>query len=143
LRWDIEGADRTTGEDVNIFVEASTKEEAVRLAQVRSIVVSSVQSMPEGKAAAEETTTTQNRKRKYEYKMVQIPPNIIVHADQEQGQEAAHFLQGLANRWAIEGWEFYRVDTVGVVTPAGCLGALVGQRDQLRSFYVVAFRRDA
>ena len=140
MRWDVEGADRTTGEDVNIFVEAATKEDAVRLAQARNVVVSSVELMPEStlhtgdSRAPREARTPKSREPKYEYKMVQVPPNIVVQAEEQQGQEAAHFLQALANKWAREGWEFYRVDTVGVVTPAGCLGALLGQPDRATSF---------
>jgi len=149
MRWDIEGADRVSGEDVNIFVEAASKEDAIRLAQARNVVVSSVEPMPESKLEARPSGATgkvgtpQNREPRFEYRMVQVPPNIVVQAEQKQGQEAAQFLQALANKWAKDGWEFYRVDTVGVVTPAGCLGALLGQQSQVTSFYVVTFRRDA
>ncbi len=77
----------------------------------------------------------------YEYKMVQIPPNIRVSASVERGQEAAWYLQDLVNRLAKEGWEFYRVDTVGVISEPGCLGQLLGQKATLVEYFVVTFRR--
>ena len=77
----------------------------------------------------------------YEYKMIQIPPTIVVKAKEQQGNEAAYYLQSLANEQAAGGWEFYRVDTVGVVTKPGCLASLVGAKQTLIEYYVVTFRR--
>jgi hypothetical protein len=54
----------------------------------------------------------------YEYKMIQVPPTIVVKAKEERGNEAAYYLQFLANEQAAQGWDFYRVDTVGVVASA-------------------------
>ncbi|MEM4723488.1 MAG: hypothetical protein QXP01_00575 [Candidatus Hadarchaeum sp.] len=76
----------------------------------------------------------------YEYKMVQIPPTIKVKGA-ATGQEAAVYLQDLANQMAADGWEFYRVDTVGVVIAPGCLGSLLGKREELVHYFVVTFRR--
>jgi len=78
----------------------------------------------------------------YEYKMIQVPPRIAVKAKEERGNEAAVYLQSLANEQAAEGWEFYRVDTVGVVTQPGCLGSLLGAKQTLLEYYVVTFRRE-
>lgn len=75
----------------------------------------------------------------YEYKMVQIPPTIEVSAKGQKGNEAAAYLEELANRFAPDGWEFYRVDSVGVATPAGCFAP--GQPAKVESYYVVTFRR--
>ena len=77
----------------------------------------------------------------YEYKMVQVPPTIEVKAKDWRGNEAAYYLQSIANEQAAQGWEFYRVDTVGVVTRPGCLGALLGAKQTLIEYYVVTFRR--
>lgn len=77
----------------------------------------------------------------YEYRMVQIPPAISVDARSARGNEAAFYLQSLANKQAEQGWEFYRVDTVGVVTNPGCLGSLFGQKQSVIDYYVVTFRR--
>lgn len=77
----------------------------------------------------------------YEYRMAQIPPAITVREKTQQGNEAAAYLQTLANQHAAEGWEFYRVDTVGIVTQPGCLAALFGAKQQLIEYFVVTFRR--
>ena len=77
----------------------------------------------------------------YEYKMIQVPPNIVVKEKGQKGNEAAHYLQTLVNEQVAEGWEFYRVDTVGVVTPAGCLASLFGAKETLKDYYVVTFRK--
>jgi hypothetical protein len=78
----------------------------------------------------------------YKYKMVQIPPTIVVKGREYQGQEAAHYLESLVNEMAAQGWEFYRVDTIGVLTKPGCLGQLFGAREIMREYYVVTFRRE-
>lgn len=77
----------------------------------------------------------------YEYKMLQIPPNIVVKQKEAKGNEAAYYLQAIANEQSGQGWEFYRVDTIGVVTPPGCLGALLGQNETRIAYYAVTFRR--
>ena len=75
------------------------------------------------------------------YQMVQIPPNISMRSKDVRGQEAAAYLQDLANQMSRDGWEFYRVDTVGVVTSPGCLGSLFGAKTALTEYFVVTFRR--
>lgn len=77
----------------------------------------------------------------YEYMMVQMPPNITVKEKTQQGTEAAVYLQSLANQHAAQGWEFYRVDTVGIVTQPGCLAGLFGAKQQLIEYFVMTFRR--
>jgi hypothetical protein len=77
----------------------------------------------------------------YDYRMIQIPPNISVQRKAAQGTEAAAYLQDLVNQQSAQDWEFYRVDSIGVKLQPGCLGALFGQREQLVLYYVVAFRR--
>ena len=77
----------------------------------------------------------------YEYKMIQMPPNITVQAKEARGNEAAYYLEQVANQWSAQGWEFYRVDTVGVVTNPGCLGMLLGARASLLEYFVVTMRR--
>lgn len=76
-----------------------------------------------------------------EYFMVQVPPRIEVRRDTGQG-EAAAYLQNVVNQYANQGWEFYRVDTLGVFQNPGCLGALTGQRQGTTVYYVVNFRRE-
>ena len=77
----------------------------------------------------------------YEYKMLQIPPRIQVKTNEAQGNEAAYFLESIVNKWSSENWEFYRVDTIGVVTSPGCLGALFGAKAVNIDYYVITLRR--
>jgi hypothetical protein len=77
----------------------------------------------------------------YEYRMVQVPPNISLRGA-ERGQEAAQYLQGVVNEQARQGWEFYRVDQIGVAVSPGCLLALIGQKTTYTQYYVVTFRRE-
>jgi hypothetical protein len=78
----------------------------------------------------------------YQYKMVQVPPAIRVKAKEHQGGEAAAYLEEIVNEWAQKGWEFYRVDSIGVRTEPGCLGSLIGQKVQLMEYYVITFRKE-
>jgi len=77
----------------------------------------------------------------YDYKMIQIPPTIEIKETKAQGQEAALYLESLANDMAKEGWEFYRIDTIGVLMKPGCLRSLFGGKPTFVEYYVVTFRR--
>lgn len=77
----------------------------------------------------------------YQYKMVQVPPNIEVSADKHKGNEAAVYLEGIVNSNARDGWEFYRVDGIGVNVKPGCLAGLLGQKEVLTTYHVVSFRK--
>jgi hypothetical protein len=78
-----------------------------------------------------------------EYKMVQIPRNLEIRGG-AHGNEAAQYLQRLVNSYARSGWEFQRVDEIGVQEAPGCLaGLFLGQKAAFTSYYVVTFRRDA
>ena len=77
----------------------------------------------------------------YKYKMLQIPPNVVVQRGNYTGEEAAKYLQNITNEQAQLGWEFYRVDTFTVHVQPGCLGLLFGQRQTTFDNYVVTFRR--
>lgn len=77
----------------------------------------------------------------YVYKMVQVPPNIEVRASSHKGNEAALYLQTIANEYAEDGWEFYRIDSIGVQVQAGCFEALMGKKASNASYYVITFRK--
>lgn len=74
--------------------------------------------------------------------MVQIPPNISVDMKDHKGSEAAAYIQDIVNRFAEDGWEFYRIDSVGVSLQPGCLGGLSGQKAQNSIYYVISFRKE-
>ncbi len=73
--------------------------------------------------------------------MVQVPPNVEVQAKQHKGNEAAAYLETVVNQYAKQGWEFYRVDTIGVSVQPGCFDALFGKKASLNNYYVISFRR--
>lgn len=77
----------------------------------------------------------------YVYSMIQVPPSIQVQEKSHRGNEAAAFLERTVNSMANMGWDFYRVDEVGVDLMPGCLGALLGARVNHVVYYVVTFRR--
>lgn len=77
----------------------------------------------------------------YQYKMVQVPPNIQVTASAHKGNEAAAYLEDIINKMAREGWEFYRIDSVGVDLKQGCLSAFFGPKSILTTYYVISFRK--
>jgi len=81
------------------------------------------------------------------YKMVQIPPNIAVQAKGLFGKApdptklAAQYLELTVNNMAKEGWEFHRVDAIGVKSSPGCLGGLLGHKESVETYYVITFRK--
>lgn len=77
----------------------------------------------------------------YEYKMVQTPPNIAVEMKKHKGNEAAAYLESVVNKYASEGWEFYRVDSIGVALQPGCFAALGGKKEEHNLYYVITFRK--
>jgi len=81
----------------------------------------------------------QGEDRRFEYKMVQIPPTIVVR--EAKGQEAAVYLDEVVNSQARQGWDFYRVDQIGVQVASGCLTALLGAKAETVFHYVITFRR--
>ncbi len=78
---------------------------------------------------------------RFEYKMVQIPPNISIEEGVPFGQRAANFLEAVVNKYAQQGWEFFRVDPIGIHVEPGCLSSLFGASATTTTFHVVSFRR--
>jgi len=74
--------------------------------------------------------------------MVQIPPTILVKDKSKRNTVAASYLEDIANQMAAQGWEFYRVDTIGVAENPGCLDSLFGANKRVFHYYVVTFRME-
>jgi len=72
--------------------------------------------------------------------MVQVPPNISVEMKSHKGNEAAAYLQNIVNEHAEKGWEFYRIDSIGVQLQPGCFAALGGKKAENNEYYVITFR---
>lgn len=85
----------------------------------------------------------------YTYKMVQIPPNLSLAAKgmfkqaPDVSTVAASYLQEVVNQEAHQGWEFLRVDSIGVKSEPGCIAALLGAKAIDTIYYVITFRRPA
>lgn len=77
---------------------------------------------------------------RYEYKMIQMPSTVDV-AKEHRKQRAAHYLEDLANEQATDGWEFQRIDKVGMLTTPGFFARLVGVQSVHTEYNVVTFRR--
>ncbi|MDN3518064.1 DUF4177 domain-containing protein [Aquisalimonas lutea] len=77
----------------------------------------------------------------YQYKMVQIPPNIAVKMKAHKGNEAAAYLEQVVNEYAAQGWEFFRVDSIGVSLQPGCFDALSGKKEENSQYHVITFRK--
>lgn len=58
-----------------------------------------------------------------------------------KGNEAAAYLESIVNANARDGWEFYRVDEIGVSVKPGCIAGLFGQKEAFTNYYVVSFRK--
>ena len=78
----------------------------------------------------------------YEYKMIQAEKGVLVKAGRSQGAAAVH-LQTLVDTHAVEGWEYYSMETISTLEEpgCGCLGRLLGFRAVLTESYVMVFRR--
>lgn len=77
----------------------------------------------------------------YEYKMVQVPRDLAGKVGDVDKGVAASYMQNIVNQHAVNGWEFYRVDTLTVTEKPGCLQGLLGQKEVLHALNVVCFRK--
>ncbi|EAU0218288.1 DUF4177 domain-containing protein [Salmonella enterica subsp. enterica] len=75
----------------------------------------------------------------YTYKMIQVPPNISVKAKDNKAGIAAAYLQDVVNEHAADGWEFQRIDTIGIEEKPGCFG---GNKVNFTQYYVITFRKE-
>ncbi len=100
-----------------------------------------LKSPPRSAIPAVERFPDPHRRRTYEHKMVQIKPTIAVHGSAHSGDDAARYLQDVVDQHTADGWEFYRVDTLSVAVPPGCLAAFFGAAPAHDQYYVVTFRR--
>lgn len=73
--------------------------------------------------------------------MIQVPPSIQVDAKTHKGNEAAAYLESVVTEHTGDGWEFFRVDELGVRVKPGCLAGLFGQSATLVTYFVVTFRK--
>lgn len=78
----------------------------------------------------------------YTCKMVQIPPGIEIKKSDRKHEIAAEYLEKVVNSHATQGWEFYRVDSIGVSVNPGVLGIFeFGRKQEDATYYVITFRK--
>jgi len=81
------------------------------------------------------------------YKMVQIPRDISIAAKgmfkgaPDPSQIAAQYLENVVSTMSQQGWEFQRVDSIGVTTSPGCILSLFGVKSSDYVYYVMTFRK--
>jgi hypothetical protein len=75
----------------------------------------------------------------YLYRVVPLP-RPTAQAD-DAARAAAGCLERLIGQKAAEGWDFFRLDTIPVKVPPGCLGLLSGHKTAEWSCNVVTFRK--
>jgi hypothetical protein len=75
----------------------------------------------------------------HEYKMVQLPQTFVLK--QDTGKEIAEYLEKITRDLGAQGWEFYRIDQVGVAVPPGCWGQISGAKTAMSYYNVVTFKR--
>ncbi|MBV7387484.1 DUF4177 domain-containing protein [Pasteurellaceae bacterium TAE3-ERU1] len=73
----------------------------------------------------------------YEYKMIQVPPNIIANKKQIK-TAAADYLQKVVDDQVMWGWEFFRIDDFSTEEAQGCLS---GGKITQKTYKVITFRR--
>lgn len=71
--------------------------------------------------------------------MLQLPQTFVLK--QDTGKEIAAYLQQLSTNMSAEGWEYYRVDSVGVAVSPGCWATMFGAKQSMTYYNVVTFRR--
>src|SRR4051812_29989596 len=121
MRYQIVGAD-ASGKERTTVVEAPSETEAVRIAKQQGLFTSQITQIPgPAQRAQSQATPRPPTQPLYIYKMVQVPPTIVIR--EQRGSEAAAYLEGVVNTHASNGWEFYRIDSIGVRVPPGCLGS--------------------
>lgn len=76
----------------------------------------------------------------YEYNMVQMSSSVE-NSRRGQPGSAAAYLQHIVEKYAVDGFEFYRVDSLGVLDPPGCIAGVFGGKHEYHSVHVATFRR--
>ena len=78
---------------------------------------------------------------RYEYKMIQVPPHFVTQR-KNIATAAAEYLQEVVNKYADEGWEFFRIDDFSTEEQKGCLNLLGIGETKYYTYKVITFRRE-
>lgn len=78
---------------------------------------------------------------RYEYQMVQIPTDWQTQqASKDKDSYVANFVQQIVNKYAAEGWEFYRIDSMTTTEKPGCFSG--NNKDIYRNIGIITFRKE-
>lgn len=80
---------------------------------------------------------------KYEYKAVQVPQLIAAKDKKHHGKEAEIFMQAALSEHAADGWEYFRIEKIGVIERVGAWDSLFGKKGHAQEQSVLTFRRQA
>ena len=142
---DVENAEAYAKQLIERFPNSNASAAAQEILDSIAVKQGKEQELPrvasEDKSSSGEVYSQVKTKSRYEYKMVQVPPGISVQSKDHRGNEAAAYLQTIVDSHAQDGWEFYRVDEIGVTVKPDCIAGLFGQTDSYSLYYVVSFRR--
>jgi hypothetical protein len=72
---------------------------------------------------------------KYEYKCVQA---LFTRDNKKSLSTQA---EEIINKYSADGWEYHNTATTDEISPAGCLGALLGKKDILLQHSLFVFRK--
>jgi hypothetical protein len=126
-----------------VTIDAASEAEALALVKAKGLFnakVAEIQTPPPPPSAS--ACEDPPWKGKYVYQMVQMPPTIELKEPTSMRTIAATYLEKVVNENAKLGWEFYRVDPIGVRESPGCLWSLLGAPAQDKIYYVLTFRRE-
>jgi hypothetical protein len=146
MKYEISGVDGQ-GKDRLVSVSASNERVALAKAKAAGISPYSVKAFQDKKPEAPSPEERKERGTEaddlfegpYRYRMFQPPPTISVKEGVRTSQLAAHYLEDVVSRFAKEGWEFFRVDEIGIHVQPGCLAVLSGAGPARQSYYVITF----
>jgi hypothetical protein len=148
MKFEISGVDRQ-GKERTVSVTAIDEKVALAKAKTAGITAFAVKMSHEEQARPigpqpqthEDIKPDEYYNGPFIYKMFQLAPTISVKEGVKTSQLAAHYLEDVVGRFAKEGWEFFRVDEIGIDVRPGCLAALFGVGAVRHSYYVITFRQ--
>ena len=77
----------------------------------------------------------------FESKTVMAPILLQIRNAKEAEQAVASYGEYI-NLHAVDGWEFYSLESVSLSENPGCLGVLFGKKEQVTTYYMMVFRRE-
>lgn len=77
---------------------------------------------------------------RFEYQVVGFPPGATTNV-KDYTRRGAERLEEAIDTYAVDGWEFFRSETVWMVLNPGCMGAILGAKKTSVPTQQLVFRR--